>query len=325
MQYQISRIGYQKVFVLPQAVVDQHIKLAGALQLKVLLWLYYHQESISDLEAIALDLGATTSDVQDALQYWIVNGLIETTENDCDPIKEAPALVTASAAKVSNPITPPVRSQKPSRSEVAQRGQESEEVSWLLCEAQNKFQRTLSFAESSTLIWLMDTYGLSPAIILMVVEYAISVDKCNIRFIESTAIRWAKDEIDTVAKAEEHLIKLEQSRSDWNMICRCFGVEKRKPSKQEEIYISRWLHEWHFDFEMLKAAYDQCVNNTGKISFPYISKVLEQWHAAGYRKPEDIQQILFEKNGSNSKIKKSSQIKSTSIDLDEIELSLENK
>ena len=39
---------------------------------------------------------------------------------------------------------------------------------------------------------------------------------------------------------------------------------------------------------MLKAAYDICVDNTGKLSLPYINKVLEAWHRAGVATPDKI-------------------------------------
>jgi DnaD/phage-associated family protein len=246
----------------------------------------------------------------------VVNQIITTEEQKpvCTPVEE-----------VVQPFVPATNqkptSQKPSRSEVARRGEESEEIAWLLCEAQNKFNRTLSFAETSTLVWLMDTQGLPPAVILMVIEYAASVEKCNIRFIESTALGWVKNDIITVEKAEVHLTELEQSRTEWNLICRTFGLDKRKPSKQEEIYCSRWLREWKFSVKMLKAAYDQCVNNTGKVKFQYINKVLEEWHKAGFKTPNDIENNPkpASSSGANKGLQRASSQKPTSYTMEDLE------
>lgn len=320
MCYEINPKCYRQVFVLPKEIVEKHIKLAGALQLKVLLWIFYHDGVCDDITVLADALGASASDVQDALQYWLVNDLICCNNDGNYAASDAKeAALSTSSPKQAVPIRPPVRAQKPNRTEVARRGKESPEISWLLCEAQNKFKRSLSFAESSTLVWLMDTYGMSPAIIIMVIEYALSIDCCNIKFIENTAIQWAKAEIDTVEKAEQHLTQLEQTRTEWHTVCRVFGLERRKPSKQEETYIARWMREWSLSTAMLQAAYDQCVNNTGKVSFAYINKVLEQWHKAGYQKPEEIQQKSGTVAKSGRTVKRASASNDKSYDIDEIE------
>ncbi len=318
MSYQINPASYQQVFVLPKAIVEQHIKLAGALQLKVLLWLFYHQGVVNDCAEIANDLGATPSDVQDALQYWLMNGIVQNEESKemVASANEPAKAPEVSSAKISADSKP----QKPNRAEVAKRGAESPEIAWLLCEAQNKFNRTLTFSDSSTLVWLMDTYGLSPAVIVMVIEYAASQSKCNIRYIEKTALSWLKNDINTVEKAEVYLTKLEQARNNWNTVRRVFGIEQRKPTSQEEVYTARWLEEWQFSQKMLNEAYDRCINNTGKISFPYINKILEKWYQAGFRSPKDIvEDAPTPKKSAASGLKRTSSKEDSSYDINEIE------
>ncbi len=314
MAYEINHTCYRQVFILPKEIVEKHLKLSGTLQLKVLLWMFYHQGVLENLDQISADLGAHPSDVQDALQYWIVHGIIIDQDRSQPEAKVEQTQPKPSVIDQNEQIK--MRSQKPTRFEVARRLNESSELSYLVCEAQNKFGRSLTDHELSVLTYLMDSYGLSPAVILMVIEYARSIDKCNIRYIESTAVSWANEEIDTVEKAEVHLTKIESLRLDWNTVCRTFGIDKRKPSKQEQIYINRWLHEWDFSVAMLKEAYDQCVNNVGKVSFSYMNKVLENWHNAGYNKPSDIQSAP--KNTAGSKLKKASGNKTTSYNLDDL-------
>ena len=143
------------------------------------------------------------------------------------------------------------------------------------------------------------------------------MNQCNIKFIEKTAIGWYKNEINTVEKAEEHLTKLESVRNNWNIVRRAFGIDQRKATKQEEIYVHRWLEEWAFSGKMLQEAYNRCVDNTGKISFPYINKVLEKWHAAGFKKPSDIVEDAV-KSQKSAGLKKVSDA-SSSYDINEIQ------
>lgn len=315
MKYSVNLECYRHGFMVPRQLVENHLKLAGALQLKVLLWICGHDGYCESVEAVAEDLGATPTDVQDALQYWLCNDILYPCDGSAG--SDTVAKTVTCECKIT-PIKPSQKAQKPNRSEVAKRGSESPEISWLFCEAQNKFGRSLSFAESSTLLWIVDTYGMSPAIVLMLIEYASSINQCNIKFIEKSAAQWFKNEIDSVEKAEEYLTKLEQNKNDWGKITHIFGIDKRKPTKSEEIYIDRWLHEWKFTSKMLQCAYDQCVNHTGKINFSYINKVLEQWFANGYKKPEDIDTTPASKT-TRSKLQSVSSMKETSYSMDDIE------
>lgn len=317
MTYKIHPDGYRRVFVLPKSLVEDHIKLAGALQLKVLLWVYYHQEPFSDCSAMAADLGASPSDIQDALQYWIVNGVIQPSDSTIQSTPKPETTVKKEVVKVSPTKVVSAKTQKPNRSEVAKRGQESPEIGWLLSEAQNKFSRTLTFSELSTLVWLIDTYGLSPGVILMVIEYAVSLNQCNIKFIEKNAIDWYKNDIDTIEKAEEYLTRIEATRNNWNTVRRSFGIDQRKATKQEALYVERWIEEWCFSGKMLQEAYNRCVDNTGKISFPYINKVLEKWYTAGFKKPSDIVED-YNKPKKSRGLKKTSD-SGSSYDIDEIQ------
>ena len=70
---------------------------------------------------------------------------------------------------------------------------------------------------------------------------------------------------------------------------------------------------------MLQLAYDQCVDNTGKVSFPYINKILENWHKNGVHSKEQLEGFLA-KNA-----KKESGRKSVSYDLNDYETMIERQ
>ena len=52
---------------------------------------------------------------------------------------------------------------------------------------------------------------------------------------------------------------------------------------------------------MLNAAYDICVDKKTKLSFAYVAKILESWHAAGYKTPADVTAGEQKKKISGSK------------------------
>ena len=65
----------RRVFVLPEAIADKHLKMAGSVQLKVLLWVSRHGGSF-DAEACAKAIGVSAPDCADALQYWVAAGVL---------------------------------------------------------------------------------------------------------------------------------------------------------------------------------------------------------------------------------------------------------
>ena len=65
---------------------------------------------------------------------------------------------------------------------------------------------------------------------------------------------------------------------------------------------------------MLRLAYEKTVDNTGKVSFPYIHKILSTWHEIGFQKPEEA----LSESAPPEKQKKEEK-KEYSFDLEEFE------
>lgn len=285
MEYQVNPSKLGAVFMLPCEVVDKHIKLAGAVQLKVLLWSMRNISEVITAEKIAEALRLPAVDVSDALLYWTESGILLENGGVSSPTADTAENKTPSSpAKTAKAVT----ATKPSREEVIQRGSESEEIAFLLREAQLKFGRTLRQSEASTLVWLCDDEGMDIAVILMLIEYAKSENKCTIGYIERTALDWINDGVETLSQAEEKICEMHAHRSAWSKVCSAMGLERRRPSKKELDLAVKWVDQWNFSSDMLRLAYDKCVDATSKFSMSYVSKILEGWHKKGISKPEDI-------------------------------------
>lgn len=283
MDYTINPTAFTSAFTVPCSVVDKHIKLAGAAQLKVLLWIMRNMGDGICIEKISQAIGLPEMDVKDALQYWIEAGIIIATgEKPQKPQPEEKKTAKTAVRKAAI---------KPSREEVARRGLECPEIAFLLQEAQLKFGRGLRQNEASTLVWLYDDEGLSAALILMIIEYAKSENKCNIGFIERTAIDWINSGIDSISAAEKKIRELNDQKIAWNIVRSAMGIEDRRPSPNELKLAYKWVVEYGFSREILAEAYNQCVDNTSKFSMPYIRKILEDWHKKNVKTIEDIKTL----------------------------------
>ncbi len=272
MKYNINPAVFTNVFVFPVSIADKYLKLCKGEHLKVLIYIMRTSTDKPSVEEISQALDLSEYDVKEAILFWADAGIL-LTEN--------------TASKTEKPKTVK-KVLKPTREDIARRGLEDPKIKYLLNETQLKFGRGLKNNEAETLVWMYDDLGLDVSLVLFIVEYAAQNGKKNIRFIESIATDWADKGIETIEQAEEEVRLMALHDKAWTVVCKAFGIERRKPSKKEESLSLLWINEWNISPEMLKEAYDTCIDTKSKYSFPYIAKIIENWHNEGYEKPEDI-------------------------------------
>lgn len=280
MTYNVNPTSLFGSFSVPSAVVDKHIKMAGAVQLKTLLYIFRNPSAPIVAEDIAAYLSVPASDIRDSLAFWADAGIL---------LCEGAAAVQFEAEPIKQKAVR-AHTQKPDRSEVARRGNEDANIAFLLREAQQKLGRTLRASESSTLVWLYDDEGISASVLLMVIEFAISDGKPNIGYIERTALDWLDSGVETVADAEKKITEIYNTRSSFGVLRRAFGLGDRKPGKKELECARLWVEEWKINRELLTRAYEICVDNTGKYNITYIASVIKKWHESGVKQFSDIKE-----------------------------------
>ena len=275
MDFQVNPACFSAAFTIPAAIADCHLKLCKAEHIKVILYIFRNIADGIDISKISDKTDIDEYDVKEALLYWADAGILVSKET-------APTAVKPTAKAVT-------KSRKPDRTDVAKRGLEDEKIQYLIKETSEKLGRFLKQNETNTLVWLYEDQGLDVSIILLVVQYAVSKDKANIRFIERTAVELIDGGVETMAEAEEFLHRRDMDDMAWRAVCGAFGLEKRKPSKKETEHVRQWIYDWKISKELLCAAYDECVNAKSKFSFPYVAKIIENWHKDGINSPNDIE------------------------------------
>ena len=157
----------------------------------------------------------------------------------------------------------------------------------------------LSNADVSTLLMLKDTCGLPLDVILMLIQYAISIDKGNMRTVEKLGVRWADDGVDSVEAAENKIRLATQRTKCYSIVATAFGLKNAgSPSKKQLDYCSAWVTEWKFSPEMLREAYERCVDAKGEMKFNYIDGILRRWHAAGIHNLSELKESEQKKTAS---------------------------
>ena len=283
MKYTINTAIFGNTFAIPAVVADKFLKIATHTQLKVLLYFMRNISEGIDPQKIANALQLSIGEVEDALVFW----------KQCN-------ILIVEIQKEPEQKTVIINSGMPTRADVIKRGLEDERLMFLLREAQLKFGRNLKQNESSLLVSLYDDHGMDVSVILLLLQYAAREGKCNISFVKKIATQWLESGVETVADAERLIADTARLNLAWSVVQNIFGIEKRNPSAKELELSNLWINEWKLSCEMLKAAYDTCVDAKTKLSIPYVAKIIESWHKAGYTTPADV----IKENKPQSVVKK---------------------
>ncbi|MBE6768627.1 MAG: DnaD domain protein [Ruminococcaceae bacterium] len=303
MKYQWNGDCLSAVMALPTAVADRALKLAGAPQLKVLLWFTRHGGF--DAAACAAALGIAEGDCRDAMQFWVEMGILH-----AEGTAELPAVTEPLSAADLPPLTPeqktaPQAIERPSFREAVARQKESADFDYLLKTAEQRLGRTITPAEAETFLYIYDTVGLPAEVILMLLVYAVRRGKVKARsgfrsYLEKAALSWAENGITTVAAAEAELCLQERRHTVREHIEKLFSLTRPLTLLQTEAAV-RWVDEWHFSDEMLRIALAKCREKTGNFNANYITRILEGWLADGVTTAEQAAAAAAPRKRQNAK------------------------
>lgn len=329
MSYSVNPNLFRSIFAVPTEIVDKHIRLASAQQLKVLLWILKNAPDNPDIDKMCKALKIEKDDVDDYLQYWVLTGVLHTDGKTVEiapaPVSEPiPAPTPVTVIPESKPVeeinhTP----SKPTSSEIAIRIEEAPEIGHLFNEAQMKLGKTIGYDGQCTLLLLHDHYGLPTEVLFMLIDYCVSVGKTNYSYIQAVGRDWGEREIDTLEKAAEQIGILKNVNSVWSEIARNEGLSNPRPTTKQLPYLRKWNSEMKFSTEMIILAYEETVEKIGKQSFSYTDKILTTWFNAGYKTPDDVEAgraaMASAKAPAKKAPKKNSDTSDASYDLDEFE------
>ncbi len=275
MEYTVNPKALAAPFFLPAAIADNHLKIATRDQLRVILYIFRNTAEHPSVNDIAQALNMTKEDVNDAICYWADADIL-----CCEAVKEAKTVNKRTKARL--------QSEKPSREEIALMGNNDEKLPFLFSEIQKRLCRPLRQNETSSFAWLYCEEGMDVSVILMLVEYAIGLNKANIRFIEKTAVQWLNAGVEDIASAEEYMQNCAKSDLCCKVLSAAFGIRDRKLNKTERDLAFVWINEHSFDRKMLEIAYDLCVDATGSYNIKYIKGIIDRWIKDGVKTVEDI-------------------------------------
>lgn len=334
MKYKIERKNWGCFFSVPCEAVQKHIKLCSGDFFKVLLCILSSEETEIVSEDISRISGINTDIVDDAIVYWSQAGIfsvlnVTVLKNNnaktsiANDVSLQPRTISSSDETQKVSIVPsvnPVKNSlerkshvKYSAKDVADIINSQIEIKEMFSQLEVILKRNLKFSEQCGYINLVENYGFPAASILLLVQYCEDIGKSSLKYIEKTANDWFEQDITSYPQVEAQIIKMTKSHTIENKVSKIFGMTTALTKKQKE-YINSWT-DLGFNPDMIELAYERCVNQINKLSFPYINKILTNWSKDNAFTAEEVNILDTKGKKRISKTKE----KEHSFDLDEFD------
>lgn len=178
---------------------------------------------------------------------------------------------------------------------------EKSEVVEFMYIAQKLLGKTLSASDVNTLLFFYDVLGFDSDLIVYLLEYAISNNHRQMRYIEKTAISWANEGIDTVDKAKA---STELYSSRCYPVLKAFGISGRNPGAGEKALIVKWTDSYGFPMDIVLDACNRTMNAIHQPSFEYADSILTKWKEKGIRTLSDVKLLDGEHQKNKAAYKK---------------------
>ncbi|MDO4976299.1 MAG: DnaD domain protein [Eubacteriales bacterium] len=277
------------ITVISNEFIDQYMGKADGEFVKIYLLMLrlMNQGSYKGPEQLADVLDLTQKDVLRALKYWEKEGLLTSSSSELERTAEEKTS-TKETMEAINPdiaITVPA---VPDKIEITPKelsnSIDQTDLGQIIYMAEAYIGRPLSHKELISFYYMENQLHFPQDLLEYLVEYCVTKGKKSVRYMESVAINWYQQRIDTVKKAKEQSAAYTQNVFP---VMKAFGISGRNPAPSELEFINKW-NEMGFDTSILEEACNRTMLSTHQASFPYANRILEEWKKQGVRTLDDI-------------------------------------
>ena len=131
-----------------------------------------------------------------------------------------------------------------------------------------------------------------------------------------------------MSAAERYMQEERDKNSYFFTLRKLFGIDNRNLSKTEELYLKSWQEDFSMSAEMVALAYEYCIIQTNKLSFPYMNAIIKRWHEKGITTvagAEEDHENFRSQNGQSFDKELSIYKDSTDYDYENIEKRMQEK
>lgn len=266
---------------------------------------YTQSNKLSGITLLPLSPRKSESDLDNIALFTPQINLGGDTQNVREDSKKRVKAVEVEETIVEEKKTPKKTVYAPTA--ILEKKKTDEAFSQILYMTTTYFDRDMTQAETNTLMYIYDELKFEASLLEYLVDYCVTADKKNIRYIEKVAIDWYEKGIKTVADAKA---EAETFNSMYLSVLKHLGINRKQPTQTEASYIDKWYKDYAFDKNIILEACNRALTNSPQsASIKYVNGILESWHKSDVRKLSDIEEL--DKKWNENKKKSTKKVVST--------------
>lgn len=270
---------------LPSRVADLAAN-ASEEQLKVLLTLCGNPAYLNDIKpyftTLTERLCMDVNEIKNCIAFWVKNEVL-----CADGLDVAVESVSTVQAQIQN------REPAYTGKQILAYVEKNKDFRALCNECQTVLGKSFTAQDYNNVMQLKNYFKFSDEYVLLLLEHCVEIEKSNWAYIRKTATNLYDEGISSYSKLEEHFAARRNKRSLEYKIRKLLGIGEREFTKTEKGYIEKWIG-LKTPLDILTKAYEITIEKTEKFSYPYMAKILDNWHLAGIKTVEDVEKSLLD-------------------------------
>lgn len=252
--------------------------------------------SVSGMQAAQSNIQSAVADntAQNNLQNSVVNNA---TKNNLQNgvVNNVAQNISTTNIRMQDSVVEKLKSQTPDKAASSQKEytldeikefRKNPDISELFFIIETYLKHTLSSTDTNMVLYWLDELHFSTDLVEYLVEYCITKGHSSLRYMNKVALGWADAGIKTVDQAKDDAAAHSQI---YYSVMKALGITGRNLVDSEVSLINKWVGEYGFDIELVKAACSKTISAIQKPSFEYTDSILANWRKKDVHTLKDVE------------------------------------
>jgi DnaD/phage-associated family protein len=252
--------------------------------------------SVSGMQAAQSNIQSAVADnaAQNNLQNSVVNNAAQNILQN-SVVNNAAQNISTVNTRMHDSVVEKLKSQTPDKAASSQKEytldeikefRKNPDISELFFIIETYLKHTLSSSDTNMVLYWLDELHFSTDLVEYLVEYCITKGHSSLRYMNKVALGWADAGIKTVDQAKDDAAAHSQI---YYSVMKALGITGRNLVDSEVSLINKWVGEYGFDIELVKAACSKTISAIQKPSFEYTDSILANWRKKDVHTLKDVE------------------------------------
>ena len=252
--------------------------------------------SVSGMQAAQSNIQSAVADnaAQNNLQNSVVNNAAQNSLQN-SVVNNAAQNISTANIRMQDSVVEKLKSQTTDKAASSQKEytldeikefRKNPDISELFFIIETYLKHTLSSTDTNMVLYWLDELHFSTDLVEYLVEYCITKGHSSLRYMNKVALGWADAGIKTVDQAKDDAAAHSQI---YYSVMKALGITGRNLVDSEVSLINKWVGEYGFDIELVKAACSKTISAIQKPSFEYTDSILANWRKKDVHTLKDVE------------------------------------